>query len=149
MKNKKDTTIFLKRMGGKESDEIYQLSQGAIVIGDFLQDMQLKGEKPVAFVQRLLWLSKCFYTIRLQHDPTKIIGYSLLYKKAKTFYSSFCVLPTPHYLNIVDQAREQLIRLAKFSCGVTDVKDTNSIHYANAEKGNKSLLVNHTVHRVA
>jgi len=149
MKNEKTTPILLKRMSGKESDQIYLLSQKAIVLGDFFQDMQLCGEKPLAFVQRLLWLSKGFYTIRLQHEPEEIIGYSLLYKKNKSYYVGFCILPDYYYLPVIEQAGEQLSRLAKFCAGITDIKASNHIYYAGNEARYKRLVINSTTYQVA
>lgn len=149
MKNKKTTPILLKRMSGKESDQIYLLSQEAIVLGNFLQDLQLNGEKPLVFVQRLLWLSKGFYTIRLQHEPQKIIGYSLLYKKDNSFYQGFCILPNYYYTAVIEEAREQLSRLARFCAGITDIKSSNNIYYAGNKARYKSLIINNTAHQVA
>lgn|GEM_PF-1501189 len=121
MKNQKKTAVFLRMLTMKESNEIFQLSKGGIIFGNFLQDLQLQEEKPVEFTQRLLWLTKGFYSIRLHHEPEKIVGYTLFYKSGESFYDSLCILPDYYHPGIINQTREQMAELAKFCYGLKDI----------------------------
>lgn len=118
MKKVNKTTILLKRLTIKESNKVFQLSQEAIILGNFLLDLQLQEKNPTEFTQRLLWLSKGIYSIRLYHKPEKIIGYALFYKLGKTYYEGLCILPSYYHPSILEQTREQLAELAKFCYGV-------------------------------
>lgn len=121
MKSVSRTTIFLRRLSLKEKDEVFQLSQQAIVFGNFFQDLQLQGEQPTEFVQRLLWLSKGLYAICLQQHPEKTIGYTLYYKSGKSFQNGLCILPGYYHPLLVDQVRDQIAELAKFCYGIKDI----------------------------
>lgn len=118
MKKVNKTVILLKRLTMKECNKVFQLSQEAIIRGNFLLDLQLQERNPTEFTQRLLWLSKGTYSIRLYHKPEKIIGYALFYKLGKTYYEGICILPSYYHPLVFEQTREQLAELAKFCYGV-------------------------------
>lgn len=140
MKNRKKTAILLKRLAMKECEEIFQLSQEAIVFGNFLQDLSLNGERGRGFTQRLLWLAKAPYTIRSQYEPEKIIGYALLYKSGTSYYHGICIRPDCHHPTIIDQTREQIAALAKFCYNVCTIRTDMRVYYTGSSVTMPSLV---------
>ena len=128
MKKINKTAILLKRLTMKECNKTFQLSQNAIILGNFLLDLQLQEKDPIAFTQRLLWLSKGIYGIRLCHEPEKTIGYALFYKLGKIYYEGLCILPSYYHPLVLDHIREQLAELAKFCYGVQYFEKEKTMH---------------------
>lgn len=113
------TNVLLKTLSMKDCNEIFCISREGIVTGNFLQDLQLNENSPIEFTQRLLWLSKGLYTIRLDYDPKKIVGYTLFYRLNVAFFRSLCILSDFYRPAIISQVHEQMSELGKFCYGIT------------------------------
>ena len=121
MKNQKSTGILLKRYTFGECDFTYKLFQRAMLIGNFMQHLQLHGEQPVNFANRLGWLTKGFYAIKAATAPNHVLGFSFVYKMNKSYFYGAAILPDHYDRHILSQAMTQTAELAKYCYGINNI----------------------------
>ncbi|QNL49211.1 hypothetical protein H8S90_21110 [Olivibacter sp. SDN3] len=125
MKEERSSGIVLKKLDVKEADGFLSLHNYPTVCGSYFEALYVKGESGVSFTQRLLWLSKCAYTIRLKSDPDKIIGACLIYRdinKGNQHIFGGTLLPTYRNKSLLIEAFNQIKELAKYCYGLVDLK---------------------------
>jgi len=121
MKNQKSTGILLKRYAFGECDFTYQLFQRAMLIGNFMQHLQLHGEQALNFTNRLGWLTKGFYAIKATATPNHVLGYSFVYKMNKSYFYGAAILPDHYNRHILNQAMLQTAELVKYCYGIENI----------------------------
>lgn len=134
MKKEKSSGIVLKKLNVKEGDGFLSLHNYPTVCGSYFEELYVQGESGVSFTQRLLWLSKCAYTIRLKSDPEKIIGACLIYRnihKGNQHVFGGTLLPTYRNKSLLIEAFNQIKELAKYCYGLVDLKINKKVDEQN------------------
>lgn len=125
MKNKEIPDIILKKLELREIDGFFFLHTFPTVCGSYFDDFYVHGESRTSFMKRLLWLSKCAYTIRLTSDPASIIGACLVYPnkdRGNEHFFGGVLLPAYHDKGFLMEAFGQIKELAKYCYGLIDLK---------------------------
>ncbi|GAA4803262.1 hypothetical protein GCM10023231_35310 [Olivibacter ginsenosidimutans] len=125
MKTANTLRTFLKKLTIKDADELLSLHTYPTMYGDYFKKMFVAGEGPQLFTQRLLWLTKCAYTIRLQAEPSKIIGACMVYSNHQhhpEYFLGGTLLSGYRQKSILLDAFDQLKDLVKYGCGITQLQ---------------------------
>jgi len=124
MENRK-SSILLKKLVLKDAQAFYDLQAYPELCGSAYQEFYSPDEKPEEFTKRLLWLSKCIYTIRLKTDPNKIIGACMIYKSGKfkkDAYLGGTLLPQYRGEGLLFDAFNEMLEIANYFYGIYEVK---------------------------
>lgn len=125
MENRKSLNVVLKKLSLSEAKEFCDLYSSPQQYGSLYYECYTDDETYEEVTKRLLWLSKCIYTIRLSSAPKKVIGSCMIYKgghrRGETFIGGV-LLPEYRNKGIMSEAFKQMLDMAKFAYGVNEIK---------------------------
>lgn len=113
--------ILLKSLRDIQTEDIYSIFQESMLLGNFMQHLQLHGDQPVDFIKRLKWLTKGFYAIKDKHT-LKSIGYSFVYKIHQSFFYGAAILPAYYNRQVLNQAMAETATLSKYCYGIEAIQ---------------------------
>ncbi|QNL49016.1 GNAT family N-acetyltransferase [Olivibacter sp. SDN3] len=125
MENRKSFNIVLKKLNLSQAKEFCDLYASPHQYGSLYYERHADDETYEEFTKRLLWLSKCIYTIRPSSEPKKVIGYCMIYKAGHRRGEVFIrgtLLPEYGNKGLMSEAFKQVLDMAKFAYGVNEVK---------------------------
>ncbi|MEH6308252.1 GNAT family protein [Olivibacter sp. CPCC 100613] len=125
MKKNEKSDIVLRKLCLNEAREFCYLHSFPQQYGTYYQDLYENEESPEEFTKRLLWLSKCVYTIRIKSAPDKIIGSCMIYKGGKNrkdVYVGGTLLPEYRNKGLMVEAFNQMLEMARYFYGVYEIK---------------------------
>lgn len=125
MENEKKVGIVLRKLCLNDAREFCHLLDYPEQYGTYYSDLYDDDDSPEDFTKRLLWLSKCVYTIRLKSAPDIIIGSCVIYKggrNRKEIYVGGTLLPEYRDRGLMLEAFNQMLEMAKYFYGVNEIK---------------------------
>ncbi|MFC6101040.1 GNAT family N-acetyltransferase [Olivibacter domesticus] len=125
MENEKKAGVVLRKLCLSDAREVCHLLDYPEQYGTYCKDLYANDESPEDFTRRLLWLSKCMYTIRLKSAPTVIVGACEIYKggqNRKEIYVGGTLLPEYRDKGLMLDAFNQMLEMARYYYGIYEVK---------------------------
>lgn len=129
MDNLKAEPIIIRKLSQTDSEIFNNIYTRPDLFWKINVDDNLADESAEAFTKKMLWMCKYICTIRLKHDPSKVLGSCVLYnwnKRTKEIYFGGALVPEYWGMGIMPNAFNQMVEMAKYCIGATSIKITIS-----------------------